>query len=99
MKQPGGLGAPHPLWEPRERNEIPQAILDWRKNVAKLPDLPELEDLLGESEGEAEGLLQGQNTYTEDMLGVEAEQLKDMADEPAPVRGDGSPPQKIPRLA
>lgn len=57
MKQPGGLGAPHPLWEPRERRQIPQAIHDWRKNVAKLPDLPELEDLLKSGEGGAEDLV------------------------------------------
>lgn len=72
MKQPGGLGAPHPLWEPRERREIPQAIQEWRKNVAKLPNLPELEDLLKDDEEGVEDLLEEHDDQAEDMSGLEA---------------------------
>jgi hypothetical protein len=46
MKQPGGLGTPHPLWVPRDLKDIPPQILAWRKNVAKQDNLPELYELL-----------------------------------------------------
>jgi hypothetical protein len=46
MKQPGGLGAPHPLWVPRDLKDIPPQILAWRKNIAKQDNLPELYELL-----------------------------------------------------
>ncbi|QDS70033.1 hypothetical protein FKW77_003863 [Venturia effusa] len=51
-EQPQRWRIAHPLWAPRTRDKIPQLLLDWRKEVAKLPDLPDLEDLIEDYRGE-----------------------------------------------
>ena len=102
MKQPGGLGAPHPLWEPKESKDVPDQIKAWRKNVARLPDLPELDDLLkefrGEDAEEAEEVNVGYVGEGEGMSGVEAGHGEGLAGEPAVELDDEGRSAKRPRL-
>lgn len=82
MIQPGGNGTPHPLWAPRQLEEIPKQILQWRKNVAKLPELTKLEDLVGGNGGRVRNLHRDAVGQVEESAGsvveLESDQQGDM---------------------
>lgn len=83
MRQPNSTGTPYPLWAPRKREKIPSLLLEWRKEIAKLPELPNLQDLVDDYAGEI--LLEDGNFEVEQGIsgvetGLEDEQAKPVSE-------------------